>query len=584
MFGSSTTEKDPKGSATGNDGSGSLFMDKKAGELLEIDLEQLSNQGTSGQGSQSPSEAEAPNTLKQSLKSRQIQLIAIGGVIGTGLFVGTSSTLHLCGPAPLFISYVIMSSVIYPIVGAIGEMVCYLPGDGHDSAGSMSHLVNRYVDPSLSFAVGWNYFYCFAILIAAECSAASGVVTYWTTSVPTGAWITIFLGVIVILNSCAVKFFGETEFWFAIIKVLTIIGLIILSFILFWGGGPNHDRLGFRYWKHPGAFAHHITGGSLGNFLDIYTAIIKGGFAFILGPELIAMTSSECQDQRRNIARASSRFVWRLVFFYILGALSISVIVAYNDPVLSNALAEGKAGAASSPFVIGIINAGIKVLPHIINACILTSAWSAGNAYMFAASRSLLTLATNGQAPRICARINRFGVPYVAIFITFLISCLAYLNVSSSTADVFNWFVNITTISGFIGWICGLVAYIRFRKAIDFNGLLERLPYKPKGTRYTVYWSLLVTSLVTLTNGYEVFIPKYWNVSNFVAAYVTIPIFLVLWIGHKLWSRNLRTWWYPVEKIDVLKGLSDIEEKTRFLDEERRTPNNSWEKFMDALF
>lgn len=574
----SRREKEKETTASGN------LFDQKTGQVLEIDLESLTPEGSSNnRGNNDNKDVKLEGKLQQGLSARHIQLIALGGAIGTGLFVGTSSTLHTCGPAGLFISYVIISTVLYPIMNAFGEMVCYLPGDGDDSAGSVSHLVDRYVDPSLSFATGWNYFYCYVILVAAECTAASGVVKYWTDAVPTAAWITIFLSIVVLLNLCAVKYYGETEFWFASIKVLCIVGLIILSFILFWGGGPNHDRLGFRYWKNPGGFAHHITGGNLGNFLDVYSGIIKGAFAFILGPELIALASSECKDQRRNIMKASKRFVWRLMFFYILGALSISVIVASNDPALTSALASGKPGAGSSPFVIGIQNAGIKILPHIINACILTSAWSAGNAFMFASSRSLLTMASNGQAPKIFGKINRFGVPWVAVTFSALISCLAYLNVSSSTADVFAWFTNISTISGFIGWDCGLVAYLRFRKAIKYNGLENRLPYAPRFQQYMVWWSIFVVTLVIFTNGYQVFIPKFWNVSDFIAAYITLPLFVVLWIGHKIYTRDLKKWWYPVEEIDVVTGLTEIEERTRILDEARVEPKGAFPKFMDAL-
>ncbi|CDH13147.1 probable Proline-specific permease [Zygosaccharomyces bailii ISA1307] len=565
-------------------GESSSYLDKKSGEVIEIDLESLSRQ----QSSSFKDEIEEVNAngsgeLQAGLSARHIQLIALGGAIGTGLFVGTSSTLHTCGPAGLFISYCVISAVLYPIMNAFGEMVCFYPGNGNDAAGSMSYIVGRYVDPSLSFAVGWNYYYCFAILVAAECTAASGVVQYWTDAVPEAVWITIFIVVVFGLNMCAVKYYGETEFWFASLKILCIIGLIILSFILFWGGGPNHDRLGFRYWQRPGGFAHHVMGGSAGSFLDIYTGIIKGAFAFILGPELICLTSSESQDQRNNIAKASKRFIWRLIFFYILGSLSISVIVAYNDPALATALTEGKTGAGSSPFVIGIQNAGIKVLPHIINACILVSAWSAGNAFMFAASRSLLTLARNGQAPKIFARVNRFGVPWVAVCLTFLISCLGYLNVSSSSANVFTWLTNISTISGFLGWICGLIAYFRFRSAITFHNMRDRLPFKPWGQPWMAIWSLTIVSIITITNGYQTFIPRFWNVSDFIAAYITLPIFLVLWLGHKLWFRGWRQWWYPVDQIDVLTGIPETEEKARLLDEERIPPHGFWEKLLDFI-
>lgn len=527
---------------------------------------------------------EREGRLKQGLKSRHIQLIALGGGIGTGLFVGTSSTLTVCGPAGLVISYIIISTVIYPVMNAFGEMVCYLPGNGSDSAGSAAYLVGKYVDASLGFATAWNYYYCMIILTATECTAASGVIEYWTTVVPKGVWILIFLLVIILLNCSPVKYFGESEFWFASIKVLCIIGLVIMCFVLFWGGGPNHDRVGFRYWLHPGPFVNHIMPGGFGRFLDIYTGIIKGGFAFVLGPELVAVTSSECEDQRTNISKASKRFVWRLMCFYILGTLSISVIVASNDPVLEKALAQEEPGAGSSPFVIGIQNFGIKGLPHIINFCILSSAWSAGNAFMFASTRSLLTMAKNGQAPGILGRINKFGVPYMALSLSSAIACLAFLNASASTADVFNWFSNISTIAGFIGWFCSCIAYVRFRKAIRYNGLMERLPYKGALMPHAVYYSLFVVGLVTLTNGYATFIAKYWRVADFIAAYINIPIFITLWFGHKFWTRTFfQKWWKPVKDIDVTTGLQEIEEKTRELDEARVRPTTIWGKIVDAI-
>ncbi|CAL9731507.1 proline-specific permease [Monosporozyma unispora] len=566
----------------------STFNEKpppKAKKILGfIDIESQRSTESIPLSEKDASWVEGEGKLQQGLKSRHIQLIALGGAIGTGLFVGTSSTLATCGPAGLFISYIIISSAIYPIMNAFGEMVCYLPGNGNDSAGSAAHLISKYVDSSLGFAAAWNYYYCYIILVAAECTAASGVVEYWTTAVPKGVWILIFLSIIMVLNVCPVKYYGESEFWFASIKILCIVGLIIMSFILFWGGGPDHDRVGFRYWQHPGAFTNHIMPGGFGKFLDIYTGIIKGGFAFVLGPELVSMTSSECEDQRRNIAKAARRFVWRLMFFYVLGTLAISVLVAYNDPVLENALAQGKPGAGSSPFVIGIQNFGIHGLPHVINACILTSAWSAGNAFMFASTRSLLTMAKNGQAPKIMGRINRFGVPYVALALSGGLACLAFLNASSSTADVFNWFANISTIAGFIGWICACIAYIRFRKAIIFNGLLDRLPYRGVLMPYLVYYSLFIISLITITNGYAIFIPRNWRASDFIAAYINLPIFLVLWWGHKIWTRSFfKRWWKRVDEIDVITGLEETEERARELDETRVYPTTLWGKFLDAL-
>lgn len=522
--------------------------------------------------------------LKKGLSPRHIQLIALGAMIGTGLFVSTSSTLATCGPAGLFTGYLIMSIVLYPIMDSLAEMVCFLPDSQLGPGGSVSRIVKRYVDPSLGFATGWNYYYCFIIMLASEYTAASGVVAYWTDAVPKGVWITIFILIVSALNFVAVKWYGEAEFWFAIIKILTIVGLIILSFVLFWGGGPNHDQLGFRFWKKPGAFAYHITDGSTGRFLDIWTAIIKGSFSFVLGPEMIATTSSEAVNPRRTIGKASKRFVYRVFIFYVLSALSISCIVAYNDKALNLALKQNKPGAGSSPFVIAIQNAGIKGLPHVINACVLTSACSSANAFLFLSSRSLLSLVQDGAAPKFLGRINKMGVPYTAVGFSMLLGCLAYLNVSDSSANVFAWFSNVSTISGFIGWIMIGVSSLRFRKAIALQGLQDRLPYKAKFQPYATYFYLVFITVVCLTNGYATFIPKIWNAKDFVAAYITFPAFLLLWLGHKIYTKSYTHWAYRVDEIDVVTGMVEAEQEDADNNNRSITCNTKWEKFLDWIY
>ncbi|CAG98831.1 proline permease PUT4 [Kluyveromyces lactis] len=558
-------------------------VDKQTGQVYELDLTSYSNDSEKN-GSLPNKPQSGDHNLKKGLKSAHIQLIAIGGCIGTGLFVGTSSTLYKCGPAGLFISYCIMSTIIYPVMNALAEMVCFLPGlpDENETGGSISTLCTRYVDSSLGFAVGWNYVYCYVILVAAECTAASGVVTYWTTAVPKAAWITIFLGIIVVLNCTAVEFYGTSEAIFCSLKIFCILGIIIVSIVLFFGGGPNHDRLGFRFWKDPGAWAYHLADGGAGRLSDIITGVIRAGFAFILGPELVVLTSTEAQDSRRNIEKAARRFVWRLIFFYCVSSLCAGVIVSRNDPVLLNALSQGKPGAGSSPFVIGIQNAGIKVLPHIINVCILSSAWSSGNSFMYATTRSLLSLSQEGYAPKIFNRVNRWGVPYTGVAFATAFSCLAYLNVSSSTADVFNWFSNISTISGFLGWICSGVAYLRFRKAVFFNNLYDRLPFKTPFQPYFTWFYIILIAIICLINGYESFV--HWNYKDFIAAYITLPLFLILWLGHKAYTRTWSQWMISVSEIDVTTGLREIEEETKELNARRIPPRNLWEKILEWLF
>ncbi|EPY51048.1 proline specific permease [Schizosaccharomyces cryophilus OY26] len=492
---------------------------------------------------------------KRALKSRHVQLIALGGCIGTGLFVGSGQALSQSGPASLFLSYVIMSFVIWSVMNVLGEMNTYLPIAG----ASPPLYVARWVDKSLAFAAGWNYWYAYVFLVASEITAAAIIIEYWTESVPVAAWIAIVLFVLMLLNSFLVKWYGETEFWFAIVKVITIIGLVILSIVIFFGGTPNHDRLGFRYWKNGLAFREYLVKGSSGRFCGFWSAVIKSGFSFILSPELITIASGETEAPRRNIPKATSRFIYRLAFFYILGTLSIGVIVSSQDHRLLSAVSKGSSNAAASPFVIGIENAGIHVLNHIINAVILTSSISSGNSFLFAGSRSLYSLAVEGQAPKIFKRCNRWGVPYVSVLFTIAIASLAFLNSSSSSAMVFTWFTNLSTISGFLAWICILITYLRFRKAMVKENLLNLMPFRTSLQPYATYITLFLVSLITITNGFSVFVGHSFTAANFIAAYVTLPIFLALYLGHKLWTKNWK-WFKRIDELDVTSGLAEAEE------------------------
>lgn len=403
------------------------------------------------------------------------------------------------------------------------------------------------------------------------------------------------------LNVIAVSFFGEAEFWFASIKILTIIGLIILGIVLFFGGGPNHDRLGFRYWQRPGAFNPFMVEGDTGRFLGFWYALIKSGFSFICSPELITMAAGEAEAPRRNIPKAASRFIYRLLFFYILGSWVMGIMVAYDDDNLLSAINSGGEGANASAFVVGIQNAGITGLNHVINAAILTSAWSSGNSWLFAGSRALYSLACTGQAPKVFRRCNKRGIPYVAVLFTFCIGCLAFLNLDNSGETVFVWFTTITTVGGFVSWIVVLVTHIvsfsspphihpinasmhllltplssqqQFRRALNLNNLLHTLPYSTPLQPYATYFALFMISLLALTNGFYVFFPGEFSATNFFVNYVNFLIFLTLYLGHKIWKKT--PWMRKLADVDVLTGKDEIDR----LEEEdvERLPRNWLEK------
>jgi amino acid transporter len=338
--------------------------------------------------------------------------------------------------------------------------------------------------------------------------------------------------------------------------------LIIVGIVLFFGGGPAQtSRLGFRYWNNPGAFNPYLVPGSTGKFLAYWTAFVRAGFAFITSPELIALAAGETVAPRRNIPKAARRFIWRLAIFYGVASLVIGVIVPSNDP----RLLSPDSNASASPFVIGIQNAGIPVLNHVINAAVLTSAWSAGNAFLFSGSRTLYGLALTNQAPKFLSKTNRYGVPWPAILATWTFGLLAYLNVSNSGAQVFTWFSNLSTISGFIGWIVCLITYLRFRRALIFNNALQSLPYTTPFQPYASYVALAILIILTLTNGFHVFFPANWSAANFLAAYITLPIFLVLYLGHKVWASwkgksAFTSFAIKISEVDVVTGKREMDE------------------------
>ncbi|KAL3427754.1 amino acid permease [Phlyctema vagabunda] len=509
---------------------------------------------------------------KRGLKARHAQMIALGGTIGTGLFVGSGATLARGGPLFILMTYSFISCLVLCVVTAITEVAAYLPVSG----GTMSYYGHRNVSDSLGFAMGWLYFYSLGILVPFEITAAGLVIDYWNVDISIAVWITIFIVVIVGLNALPVQFYGETEFWFASLKVFMMIGLLMLSFILFWGGGPDQNGiLGFRYWKEPGATNVYLDTGNLGRFIALLKTLVLSAFPFTFAPELLVVTGGEMKSPRRNLPKAAKRYFYRLVFFYIGSVLAIGVICPHTDERLTG----GGVGAASSAFVVGIVNAGIGGLPSVVNAVIITSAWSSGNSFLYMSSRSLYSLALAGNAPKVFTKCTRQGVPYMAVGASSLFCGLAYLNVANSGSTVFNWFVNLTNTSGFISWICCCIVYIRFRKATQVQGLArDQIPYRSFLQPYGAWAAMIGFTFLTLINGFDVFWPERFSATSFLTAYVGIPIFLVIYFGHRLMHRS-DPWAYPSETVDLHTGIDVV-----LANEEPDQPMGKWKKRLVGWF
>jgi len=508
-----------------------------------------------------------PNKLHRQLKNRHVAMISIGGVIGTGLFVGTATSLANGGPVGLLLGYVIMGTIVLAVMVSLGEMIAYLP-----IAGGHIKLSERFVNPALSFAMGWNYWYNWTIIAPAELSAAALLIDYWHPHVNNAVWVVVCLVVVVTINMLGAGAYGEAEFYFASIKVLTITGLIILGIIIDLGGGPNHDRIGFRYWKNPGPFVQFKgIPGAKGQFLGWWSVLDNAAFSFI-GTEIVAIAAGETKNPRRNLPRAIRRVYIRVLLFYILGTFVIGLLVPSTNKSL---LLES--GTAASPFVIAIETAGIKSLPSLINACLLTSAWSAASSDLYTSSRALYGLAIAGNAPKLFARTSKSGLPYVSVIFCASFALLAFMAVSTGAGVVFTWFANMTSVAGLMTWFGICITYVRFYSGMKAQGIDRKtLPYYTNVQPFAAWYGIVATFIICLFNGWSVFLKGQWNAATFVTDYLPFVLFPILYLGARFYYRTPPV---KAEDMDFVTDIAQIE-----ADEEPvQPPKNKLDAFWQWL-
>ncbi|ORY79319.1 amino acid permease/ SLC12A domain-containing protein [Leucosporidium creatinivorum] len=514
----------------------------------------------------------ADGTVHRNLKSRHLQMIALGGTIGTGLFVGAGGALATGGPLGILLGYTIMGCVVYSMMIALGEMCTLYP-----VSGAFTHYTARFADPALGFALGWNYWYSYAITLPTEITAAALVIEFWPggANINPAVWISIFIVVIVSFNFLGVRAYGEAEFWFSVTKIITILGLILLGIII-TAGGAGSPAIGFRYWKNPGPFQQENgIPGTKGRFLAFWTVFVQAAFSF-LGTEIVALTAGEAENPRRNVPKAIRRVFYRILFFYVIGVFVMGLIVSPNDEGLLN-----NSGSSASPWVIAIRNAGIPALPSIVNAVVLISAFSAGNSDLYASSRTLYGLACDGKAPAIFRKCTKNGLPIYCLAITAAFSFLAYMNVSNSASTVFNYLSSLSSITGLITWGCINFSFLRFYYGCKKQGIDRReFPYVAPFQPYASYFGLVLIILVIFFNGYTLFLDGQWDTVTFVIDYITVVIFIVLYAFWKFWKR---TKFVRLSSMDFITGRRELDEISEQEEANQHVPKNIWEKVWAAV-
>lgn len=546
----------------------SKSIDKNTGVVIEPALdvsEQASSSTDRAQNSDFVTRNEDQN-LSRGLHQRHISLIAIAGAIGTGLFLGLGGSIQTGGPLGALLGYAVVGAIVCAVQFSLGEVVAVLP-----VTGSFVRHAEFLIDPAVGFAVGYNLVYGNLLSIPTEITAICVLFQFWTDINPS-LWIVIFIVLTFAVGISYIGIYGEVEFWFALLKIVFIIFLILLGLIIDLGGVPGTPRIGFRYWKTPGPFVEYIGSGRWGQFLGFWGCMSNAVFSFA-GVESIAMAAAETRNPRVAIPKACKRVFFRVVTFYGLAVLVVGMLVPSDDDRLN----DYSGTAAQSPFVIAASAAGLKGVPSLVNAIVITSAWSSSNQALLSGTRVLYGLALKGQAPRLFLRTTSWGVPYVCVLLNTAFMFLAFMSLSESALSVFWWLVDLVACGVLISWICILTNHLRLILAMRKQGIaLSRLPWHNKWTEWTTPAALILCMIILFTAGFPVFTKGNWSASTFVSSYLDVGLVIAAYI---FWKVFKKTKIVALADIPLQEALARAEQDPAV---EQRVPR--WRKVLGFLW
>lgn len=435
--------------------------------------------------------------MQRGLKNRHLQMIALGGAIGTGLFYGSASTIKLAGPS-VMLAYLTGGVVIFLIMRMLGEMAVEEP-----VSGSFSHYAAKYWGAFPGFLSGWNYWFNYVIVSMAELSVIGIYMNYWLPDLPQWISALVVLAFITALNLVAVRAYGEMEFWLAIVKVAAIVLMIALGLYLIFSR-PGSFPVNFSsLWAHGGFFPNGVWG----MMLSISVVMFSFG-----GIELIGITAGEAADPGRSIPRAINQVIWRILIFYV-GAMTVLMALWPWDEV----------GMEASPFVQIFSNVGIPAAAHILNFVVLTAAISVYNSAIYSNSRMLYGLAVGGDAPKGLKNLSQRGVPVVGILISSGVTLLAVLLNYLFPGRVFMLFLSIAMASVIISWGTIIITHLKFRRLYVQEGRRARFcaPLFPVANYICLAFLVVMYLLMT-------------QIPDMQFAVAVLPVWLLaLWLGYR---------------------------------------------------
>ena len=472
--------------------------------------------------------------IERTLKTRHLTMIALGGSIGTGLFIASGSAITTAGPGGALIAYAVMGVMVYFLMTSLAEMATYIP-----LTGSFAAYASKFVSPATGFALGWNYWFNAAITVPVEITTVGLVMNFWLPHVP--AW--VFSGVafilIFIINYLSVRSYGETEFWLALIKVVTVIIFIIVGVLvilgIMGGQGPT-DLTNFTYKKAP--FVNGAPG--------IITVFLVAGFSF-QGTEMIGITAGESENPEKAVPEAIKSTFWRILLFYLLSIFVMACILPYTD---KNLLSSSVKDVSMSPLTIVFERAGLAAAASVMNAVIFTALLSAANSGLYASTRMLYTQAKEGFAWKIFGYVNKRGIPiYIPIYamVGTMVISLAVFATQFLGKEAYNYLINASGLSGFIAWLGIAVAHYRFRHAYVKQGRkLSDLNYKAALFPFGPIFAFILCLIAVGGQNLGAFAKLDWE--NILITYMSVPLFVILYIYYMV---KYKTKLIPLTEVDL---------------------------------
>jgi amino acid transporter, AAT family len=415
------------------------------------------------------------NQLQRGLEERHITLMSLGAAIGVGLFLGSATAIKLAGPG-IILGYAFAGMIMFFIMRALGEMAIQKP-----VAGSFSQYARDYLGALPGFLTGWNYWFLWVVTCMAEITAAGIYMEYWFPSVPRWIWALAALVIMAAVNFMNVKAYGELEFWFALIKIVTIVFMIVSGIAMIaFGIGNGGIATGIsNLWENGGILPNGITG--------VLMSLQMVMFAF-LGIEMIGITAGEVKNPEKTLARAIDTVFWRILIFYVGALFVIMSIYPWTE-----------IGAQGSPFVLTFDKLGIPAAAGIINFVVLTAALSSCNGGIFSTARMLFNLAENDEAPKGLGKLNKNGVPSAAVLVTAGALLVGVVLNYLVPAKVFTWVTAISTFGAVWTWSMILLSQIKYRKSLtptQLRGLKYKMPLFPFTSYFSLAFLLLVVGLM----------------------------------------------------------------------------------------